>query len=1102
MRGVQTLAVTFGCVLLTGAAWADNLDAGFAHPPQDARVRCFWWWLNGNVTKEAITRDLEEMAAKGFGGALIFDAGSSSYKTVTAVPAGPMYGSPEWHDLFRHALAEASRLGLRLSLNIQSGWNLGGPCVTAEDAAKQVVFSETAVSGPRPDGVTLPLPSIREGYYRDIAVVAYSNRPVEESVSSYVSSASSEQAKHDSSLAVDAAPETFWVSGGEQPGQGPSRESPEWLQIEFDAPVTVAGAEVLGRKGYGPAFCKIEGAGKDGAFTRLGRFGVKDGKPAVERFGPFTSLEFRLVIESSYDPIHPDGPRNVQVADWVLLGQDGNPVEPMRRGRPVRDLALKAGFHELGGSAPDCRFLLEDLPDTPGEEHARATEVVDLTGFLRDGGHLGWAVPDGDWTVLRFGYTLTEARVSTSSGDWQGAVLDYMNTPALQAYWDRAVQPLLDDAGALAGTTLQYLHTDSWECGGMNWTPGFAEEFHARRGYEILPYLPILAGKIIESRSVSNQFLADFRKTVADCVATNHYAPFAEMAHARGLEVHPESGGPHAGPLDGVRTLGLSDMPMGEFWVPSPHRPRPEDRFFVKQAASAAHIYGKQFVAAEAFTSIGPHWEDTLWRSVKPSFDHEACAGLNLSFLHTFTCSPAEMGMPGQEYFAGTHFNPNVTWWETTAGAVISYLDRCQFLLQQGQFIADICYYYGDHVPNIGQRKEADPAHVLPGHDYDVISEEILVHQLECKDGALVLPGGMRYRMLVLPDHGILSPAVIEKVGALLRAGATVNGVKPRHAATLSGGTEGRARFQALANEIWGEDQADTGQRKVGAGRIVWGIAAHEILEKDGLPHDCAWDGEDNIFGWIHRQAEGADIYFVSNRNETPAHATFVFRVTGKQPELWDPLTGTIRNAKQYEATGDTTAVPLEFNPYGALFVVFRHPAEEAGGAGNFPHYRSEFALDGPWTVAFDPRWGGPASAEFETLVSWPERPEEGIRFYSGAATYHKRFDMPAALQESCDTSWAIDLGEMAETATIRLNGKNLGVLWTPPFRAATEDALKAGENDLEITVVNNWPNRLIGDAGLPQEARLTRTNVTKFTAETPLTRAGLLGPVCVMREE
>ncbi|MGB2861933.1 MAG: glycosyl hydrolase, partial [Sedimentisphaerales bacterium] len=585
-----------------------TLRQGFSQPPRHAGVRCWWWWLNSNVTKEAITRDLEEMKAKGFSGAMIFDAGGADQRGNTQVPDGPTFASPQWRQLYKHALNEGERLGLELGLSIQSGWNLGGPNVTPDFAAKQLTWSEIRIEGPAQYEQKLPLPKNRSDYYKDIRVLAY--------------------------------------------------------------------------------------------------------------------------------PTGPETKRN-----------------------PIENLELKAGYKELGGSAPDCRFLLNDHPSSPSEQDVLLGDIRDISQKMAPVGMLKWMVPKGNWTVLRFGYTITNAHVSTYSVDWNGHVIDYLSRDAFDRYWNEVVEPLLEEAGPLAGTTLKQLETDSWECGGMNWSPGFAADFIKYRSYDPIPYLPVFAGKIVEDRDVSNAFLADFRKTLGDCVADNHYKVFAEYAHKYNMQIQPESGGPHAGPLDAIKNLGNSDIVMGEFWAPSPHRPKPVNRFFIKQSSSVAHIYGKKYVGAEAFTTIGPHWNDVLWKSQKPSMDHEFCSGLNMIFFHTFTCSPKEMGIPGQEYFAGTHVNPQVTWWEYS-DAFIDYINRCHFLVQQGKFVADVLYYYGDHVPNLVQLKEADPAKVLPGYDYDVTNEDILL-QLKVEAGRILVPGGVRYRLLVLPDHKVLSLAAL-----------------------------------------------------------------------------------------------------------------------------------------------------------------------------------------------------------------------------------------------------------------------------------------------------------------------------------------------------
>jgi len=937
------------------------LEEGFKNPPRSAGIRCFWWWLNGNVTADAITSDLEQMKQKGFSGALIVDAGGAEQRGNRQVPAGPMFSSDEWRKLFIHAVKEADRLGLKLSLNIQSGWNLGGPIVTSDMAAKMLTWSQIQIAGPTNFNQKLPMPKTKRGYYKDIVVLAY---PVKQS----------------SNLAADK-----------------------------------------------------------------------------------------------------------------------------QNRKPIKDLQLKAAFREVGMAAPDCRFLLTDFAPVDGEEDVKLADIIDITEKMDSAGILNWDVPDGRWVVFRFGYTPTDARVSTYSGNWNGLAIDHMDSDILKSYWNQVIQPLLEDIGPLAGKTLKYAHTDSWECGGANWTKNFTADFKKRRGYNPIVYLPVIAGKIVENRDVSNSFLADFRKTISDCIAENHYQVFADLAHKNNLDIHPESGGPHAGPFDAIKCLGRNDMVLSEFWVPSPHRPRPVDRFYVKQASSVAHIYGKKYIAAEAFTSIGPHWEDVLWASQKPSFDHEICSGLNLAFIHTFTCSPKQMKLPGQEYFAGTHFNPNVTWWPQV-DAFITYLNRCQFVVQQGNFVADILYYYGDHVPNIAQLKQADPPHALPGYDYDVINEEVLLSDISVKDSCIVLPSGMSYKALVLPNHKVLSLAVLKKVQQLVDKGAVVIGDKPEKAVSLVGFPQSTENFQQIADKLWGTSPEKAGRKNTGKGKIIWGKTAREVLLEENIAPDFEVGKNQNgsVFDYIHYMIGDDDVYFVCNQKDRTEKAVCTFRVQAKQPEIWDPVTGQIRTAGAFSQNEGRTSIPLEFNPYGSMFIVFRKaiPKTEQGSEKtNFSDYKIVQKIDGPWQVAFDPKWAAPEKITFDSLISWTNHPDPNIKYYSGKATYHKVFNFEG--DKEAGRHYVLDLGQVGDTgiAQVKLNSKDLGIIWTKPFRADITDTLKAGENTLNIDVVNSWRNRLVGDRNLPENKRFTRTNIT-IRREWRLLDSGLLGPVAILSDK
>ncbi len=937
---MKTKIILIALVWVACRALATSLESGWQDPPPEARLRAYWWWLNGNVTKASITRDLEQMKAKGFAGAVLIDAGGADQEGNDPVPHGPTFFTPEWRELYKYTLHEADRLSLQISLNIQSGWNLGGPVVSQNDAGKQYTWSEMEISGGTNVEIKVPQPQSRDSYYRDTAVVAYRIKN----------------------------------KGGHAPLQN-------WKK-----------------------------------------------KALQESLQPFSS--------------------------------------------PV--------------SSP----LFAEFPATPGEQDATVADVIDLTDKLGADGTLKWKASPGEWQVLRFGYTIGDhSYVSTASDGWNGYSIDVYSATAFKDYWKTVVGPLIDDAGPLAGKTLKYLHTDSWEIELANWTPALRAEFQKRRGYDLTPWLPVLAGRIVNSRAESDRFLFDYRRTLGDLAIDDHYRLFRDYAHARGLGIHPESGGPHAVPIDAQQCLGWDDAPMSEFWGWSwMHRIGDANRFFVKQPASAAHTYGHRYVFAEGFTTIGPHWQEKLWDNLKPAFDKALCEGLNVLVWHAFVCSPDETGIPGQQYFAGTHLNPKVTWWDKST-AFFSYINRCQWMLQQGNFDADVLYYYGDHVPNFAQLKMSDPAHVLPGHDYDVITAEALIDRARVKNGRIVLPDGMNYRVLVLPDHDTIALPVLKKINELVQAGATVVGSKPVRGETLENFATVDAEVSRLADGLWGG--------KTGKGRVFADKTAREVMLGDGVKPDCEFVADSGAaLNYVHRTAGGTEIYFLANSANTAKSATVALRVNGKAPELWNPVTGEHAWAAAYEEKDDRTFLPLDFAPYGSWFVVFREPAVEhpALATANSDALNPVEELGSGWTVHFDPKWGGPASVQFKELVNWTKRPEPGIKYYSGTASYEKDFTLPATSRSN--SKLFLDLGEVHELAEVKVNGKSCGIVWCPPWRVDVTDAVKPGENKLKIEVVNFWPNRIIGDASLPETQRLTRTNIRKLTANTPLEQAGLLGPV------
>ncbi len=1055
----RTLMLTFFLSLLFGTGpirAGDELEKAFAKPPEEANAWCYWWWLNGAASKEGITRDFEEMKRQGIGGALLFDAGQAG----PPAPRGPHFMSPEWREMYKHAVREADRLGIALGVNLCSGWNCGGAWVTEEHAAKKIVSAPSVVKGPGQVHVDLPQPATAQGFYRDIAVLAC---PLPEGASHEPRlTASSNFPKYPPALAEDGMDDTRWISNSDKPGMGPTPEKPEYLQFDYDEAWPAAGLYLMPYSDCGPKEIEIQCSDDGKTYRAVKRATVQPNKELVLPLDEVRSAHFRVVFLSSH-PFQGKENWNVQVAEIALLTRaELKKPRSSRKGLWQRDA------------------------------------VVDLTQFTDEEGHLTWDAPAGSWRVLRIGYTLHGNPTKCVGSGPVGPEIDTMSAAAMDAHFDATGAKLIADAGPLVGKTLQYFHIDSWELGQPTWTPKMREEFQRRRGYDPLLFLPAVLGATVDDAETTRRFLADYRRTAADLVAANYYGRLRERTVAGGMRgTHPESGGPFFGHwIDALQCEGINDIPMGEFWKRKvePDGPITHSQFnpSVKQAACAAHIYGKPICQAEAFTYMyAGDWTSTPW-NMKDIGDDAFCHGLTRYVLCFWVHQPRLDAKPGYQWVnVGTHFDPYITWWDMSHGW-LSYIARCQHLLRQGRFVADFAYFRGEDIPGfIAPRNLQQPMRPA-GFDYDALNAEVLLHRAAAKDGRMVLPDGMSYRYLVLPHDASwsVSPVVLRKIKELADGGVTVIGPRPTAAPGLTNLPECDEQVKELADAMWPAEAS---------GRVISDMTLEEIVRRDGLAPDVEFRAVSAgaRLDWIHRRDVGREIYFLSNQSRAAATAEVVFRTGGKQPELWDAVTGQIRDLPDWRMEDGRTAVPLAFAPRESYFVVFRKEAGDATlmEAKNFPELKPLAELAGPWTVSFDPKWGGPESVVFEKLEDWTKRPEEGIRHYSGTATYRQTFDLPETSRGG-NRRLYLDLGKVSNVATVCLNGKDLGVVWTAPWRVEITDAVKPTGNRLEIDVVNLWPNRLIGDAALPPEERLTKTNVTTYKKESPLLPSGLLGPV------
>ncbi|MBN2021799.1 MAG: hypothetical protein JW809_03315 [Pirellulales bacterium] len=1193
-------------------------EAAFRGPPEAARPWVYWFWLNENITREGITADLEAMARAGIGGVLIMEVDQGA-------PQGNVpFGGPEWRELFKHVCAEAARLGLEVNMNNDAGWcGSGGPWITPELSMQRVVWTETEVAGPRQLDQVLPAAPAVENYYRDIAVMAF--------------------------------------------------------------PTPSGDARVAG-------------------------------------------LPLKSAMAS--DSVSMPAP-----ADWP--------------------------------AAADDAVVARD-------------RIVNLSAKMDAEGRLAWDVPEGKWTILRIGHTSTGRKNHPAPASGCGLECDKLSKEAAEAHFAGLMGKLVADVGPLAGKTLVATHIDSWEVGSQNWTPKFREEFMRLRGYDPLPLLPVMTGFVVDSPEVSERFLWDVRQTVSDLLVANYAGHYRTMAHRHGLKLTIEA---YGAPVDELAYGGCADEPMGEFWSWWFPGSGFEISFSCTAMTSAAHVYGNPIIGAEAFTAC----DTERWLGhpggIKALGDWAFCEGINRFVFHRYAMQPWLHVKPGMSMGPwGLHYERTQTWWESSK-AWHEYLARCQYLLREGLFVADVCYLGPEGSPqSLGMQDRflVRPRTELAPRDrnrysHDICPPDALLTRMSVKDGRLVLPDGMSYRLLVLPAAETMTPKLLGKVKELVEAGATVAGPRPVKSPSLADYPACDREVARLANELFGADapeelagrrvgkgwvysckafqreadRARTPEASLGAARWIWypegnpvaGVApgachfrrvvaidaqspvkaAKLVMTADnaftcwingreagrGDDHGRVYetdvsellkpgdnlmavlatnggqgpnpagligslvveyaDGRTQTFGtdgtwqsaktvaddwttdaasgngwaaakvlgpfgmapwrgpsqrdlqlfleedlveavlakldvapdfdfqaqsgarslrYIHRKADGADVYFVANKLARPESAVCAFRVQGRRPEIWRPDTGQIERPAVYDEADGVTRVPIVFEPAGSVFVVFRaapaapsariasvaiegktllatawdpdfqlaadgtpRPVEDPGvtlvadAAGRLAiraersgTYDVTFAdgsagqihvdavpspieIDGAWNVKFASGLGAPERVVFDKLVSWSERPEEGVKHFSGTAEYAKTFILDAEKLRR-DRRWTLDLGKVEVMAEVTLNGKNLGVLWKTPYRVDVTDALAEGENVLKVKVVNLWINRMIGDESLPDDSdrnpdgtlkswpkwvlegkpsptgRNTFTSWRLWRKGEPLQPSGLMGPV------
>ena len=1060
--------------------------------------------MSGNVTQQGAELDLAWMKRVGIGGVHSF---SGSIQEPSLVKPPVPFMSDTWKDVFRTTTEEARKSGMEVTIAGSPGWSeTGGTWVTPEEAMKKYVWSETQVEGGKPfsgklmkpPSVTGPFQSVRvkrtgpapsdltHDVYADSVVVAYRTPKADLAQGRVTYSSSSDQLNVSSLTAgiLDSPASLAPASDGEE----------LWIQAEYEGPTRIA-AVTVGLASRADLDVQVS---DDGSAFRTALHVMADmiEQPEPEQTFSFPSVQTRIV-RIVFSPEAPPTLPGLSKMPWA------------RASRPKDVRLTYISFHSAGrvnrfeakaGFVPTVDFAASRTPEIDPDSIIKSSEVVDLTNRLGSDETLDWTPPPGQWTILRIGYSLTGQTNGPAEAASTGLEVDKLDAGLVRKYMEHYLGLYtLATEGKLGDSGVQNVLTDSWEAGVQNWTPTILRQFKAGRGYNPMPYLPVLAGRVVNDAQTSDRFLWDFHRTLKELLADNHYGTLAKVLHEHKMGYYTEAQGDTPRAIgDGMTMKSRADIPTGEFWYRNfaTDEGQPPLKADLEESASTAHVYGKPLAAAESLTvaAFTDPWAFSP-AMLKPAIDEIFAHGINRILLHESHHQPFVDKKPGLEMgIFGQYFNRNDTWAEQ-AGPWVDYLARTSYLLQQGKFVADVAYFYGED-RNLTEiflhRFNTD---VPSGYHYDYINPEALLTLLSVRDGKLVTPSGMSYRVLFLPayvDH--LTLPALRKIRELVSAGAVLAGSKPVGGL---GVMDGNPAIQAIADELWGTAASGSFPHRFGKGKVYASEDLSDVLRAEGVARDIdvTRPERDTNIMTLHRHSIDRDIYFVSNQLDRPEDVTVTCRVYGMAPEIWHAEDGSSQPVS-YLSSENGVSIPLHLDPEESVFVVFH---KSSSGSRTVPKVAAAVleTLSGPWNVAFEVGWGAPEHATFATLTPWNESQDLGIKYFSGHATYTRTFNAPKSWFTEGNRLF-LNIGEVRELAEISVNGSRGEIVWHRPYRIDVTGKVKPGENSLSITVTNLWPNRLIGDEQ-PGATKYTFAPQSPYKPDSSLLRSGLIGPVEIL---
>jgi len=1112
----------------------------FKNPPPEAKVHTWWHWLDGNITKEGITKDLEAMKAQGIVQATILNVGLFGDRDFGNPKV--TFGSDRWFEMFRWALQEANRLGIRIGVHNCDGWSsTGGPWITPEMSMKQFVWTKTQVKGGRKTSIRLKKPFEVQNFYRDAAVIAYQTEEVRNSF----------RLAAPGILLNDSTDASMLMDGN--PVSAVEIKKGDRILLSFSAPFGFSRIAVHPRR----SFMWNNPDDFECVFTA---WASQDGK----QYGKIKEFSIRGLNRTRIASVPQTSARFVRITINALGGADAwipvlcSEIELLKNGEEssfspsIPDISEKTA--SIKADREEC-FYSRSF-DGSGQSIPSAKAVLVLTDRMSTDGTLEWDAPEGTWDILRFGYTSTGAVNGPATREGTGLECDKMDAAASDLHFRNFPKKLIEQAGAFTGNTFRFLLIDSWECGYQNWTAGFPAEFEKRRGYSLIPYIPVLCGEVVGSAEESEAVLFDFRKTIADLIQQNYYEHFSDLCHGEKLELHAEViyGNANYPPLDILKSTRCVDLPMTEFWTGTDSHSllqfKPTAGTESNMPSCACAGYGKSVLGSEAYTGMAHYSESP--RNLKPFGDRAFCSGISQMILHSNVHQPADQ-KPGMTLgqFA-SHFNRNNPYW-SQASEWLAYQSRIQACLQQGTPSTDVLYYLGDQLP---QYFVNNPSNTPPfGYQVNACNFDILKNRVSVRDGKLRMNDASDYSLLSLPAFQFMDFETLEQITSLVGQGAAVYGPKPLHSLSRTDQSVNQAAFKELADDVWGKiDGKTVFENRYGKGRVLWGMSLGDALKKINLAPDFATNrAENNSFQFIHKKIEESDVYFVANQQDRILTRECLFRTGEKRPEIWDPENGNVERPAVFRVEDGAVRIPVSFKPYQSLLFVFMpgKPAEfittiqkdgtqifpatggedvpipkvifQADGYAIFPsasgNYtfitRNNKTLTGSFSrpeemeivdfktkIRFEPAYQADiATVEVHELRPLTDFEDPNIRYFAGDAHYAICFKVPEGFVSVTD-SVLLNMGDFEAAGEVTLNGKSLGKIWNPGTELNVSGLLKA-DNDLDVTIATVCRNRFIGDFIQYGKAvsLWTSSPIGDFlNKRSPLKPSGLMGPLKLIK--